>query len=228
MYNTDKSILMAYPANKTDKSFSAPESVTEIAQSAFANCHYLESVKLPNVKVINAYAFENCESLSSFDVSDKLEKLDADALYNCVALKSLRLPNSLQEIGSYAFGYYYNETADTENGEQDDILVEGFTLYADEDSEAYKYAQREGIKVVTGTTKVLGKNMSSSFVYTMIGIIGAALFGIIGVFTGKAVKKGKAKKDSAERKAKAAELRKKKAEEAANEEEGEDVEEDDE
>ena len=228
MYNSDKSVLMAYPANKTDKSFTAPESVTEIAQSAFANCHYLESVKLPNVKVINAYAFENCESLSSFEVSDKLEKLDSDAIYSCVALKSLRLPSSLSEIGDYAFGYYYKEAADTENGEPDDVLVEGFTLYADEGSEAYKYAQREGIKVVTGTTKVLGKNMSSGFVYTMAGIIGAALLGIIGVFTGKAVKKGKAKKESAERKAKAAERRRKKAEEAAGEEEGENVEEDDE
>ena len=227
MYNNDKTILMAYPANKADKSFSVPASVNEIAQSAFANCHYIESVKLPNVKVINAYAFENCESLSSFDVSDKLEKMGNDALYNCVALKSLRLPSSLNEIGDYAFGYYYKEDSDTENGESEDILVNGFTLYTEEGSEAYKYAQREGIKVVTGTTKVFGKNMSSGFVYTMIGIIGAALLGIIGVLTGKAVKKNKAKKDSAQRKAKAAELRKKKAEETADEEEDENIEEDD-
>ena len=61
----------------------------------------------------------------------------------------------------------------------------------------------------------------------MIGIIGAALLGIIGVFTGKAVKKSKAKKDSAQRKAKAAELRKKKTEETADEEEGKNIEEDD-
>ncbi|WP_295086270.1 leucine-rich repeat domain-containing protein [Ruminococcus sp.] len=227
MYNNDKTILMAYPANKADKSFSVPASVNEIAQSAFSNCHYIESVKLPNVKVINAYAFENCESLSSFDVSDKLEKMGNDALYNCVALKSLRLPSSLHEIGDYAFGYYYKEDSDTENGESEDILVNGFTLYTEEGSEAYKYAQREGIKVVTGTTKVFGKNMSSGFVYTMIGIIGAALLGIIGVLTGKAVKKNKAKKDSAQRKAKAAELRKKKAEETADEEEDENIEEDD-
>ena len=228
MYNKDKTVLVAYPAHKETKSFTVPASVTEIQQSAFANCHHLESVKLPNVKIINAYAFENCQSLTSFEVSDKLEKLDADALYDCTALKSLRLPESLKEIGSYAFGYYHNENADTENGESDDALVEGFTLYAVKDSEAYKYAKNEGIKVVTGTSKFFGKNVSSAFVYTFFGIIGAVVLGIIGVITGKAVKKSKAEKAAAERKTKSAELRKKKKEEAAAEEEEESIEEDDE
>lgn len=228
MYNKDKTVLAAYPAQKEGRSFTAPSSVTEVAQSAFANCHHLESVKLPNVRIINAYAFENCESLSYFDVSNKLEKLDSDALYCCTALKSLRLPESLTEIGSYAFGYYHDETADVENGEPDDVLVEGFTLYASKDSAAYKYAQNEGIKVVTGTTKFFGKSVSSGFVYTLAGILGAAVLGIIGVLTGKAVKKGKAEKAAAERKAKSAELRKKREEEAADEEEDESVEEDNE
>ena len=56
----------------------------------------------------------------------------------------------------------------------------------------------------------------------MAGILGAALLAVIGIFTGKAVKKGKAEKAAAERKAKSAELRRQRSEETAADENKED------
>ena len=215
MYTKDKTALVAYPANKSGSSFKAPSGVKEIRQSAFANNKNLESIKLPDVETVSAYAFEACEKLSHIEFSDKLISLGPDALYDCKALKSLRLPASLTDIGPCAFGYYHDESAEDQESSVSDALIDGFTLYAPENSAAYDYAKSAGINVVTGTSMVLGKNMSSSFVYTMAGILGAALLAVIGIFTGKAVKKSKAEKAAAERKAKSAELRRQRSEEAA-------------
>ncbi len=188
MYSSDKTVIAAYPAAKQGRSFTASPDVTEIKQSAFANSKYLESVKLPNVKIINPYAFESCLKLKSIDVSDSLRKLDTDALYDCKELKSLRLPKSLTEIGECAFGYCYHESADSENSDVADELVKGFTLYAPKDSEAYKFAKEAGIKVVTGTTKLFGKNISSAFVYSVLGLLIAALIAVVSAFVGKKIK----------------------------------------
>ena len=215
MYSKDKTALVAYPANKSGSSFKAPSGLKEIRQSAFANNKNLESVKLPDVETVSAYAFEACEKLSHIEFSDKLVSLGPDALYDCKALKSLRLPASLTDIGTCAFGYYHNDSAEDQESAASDALIDGFTLYAPENSAAYDYAKSAGINVVTGTSMVLGKNMSSPFVYTMAGILGAALLAVIGIFTGKAVKKSKAEKAAAERKAKSAELRRQRSEEEA-------------
>ena len=194
MYSKDKTVLAAYPACKTGKSFTAPSGVTEIKQSAFANNQYLESVKLPDVTVINSYAFEGCTKLTHIEISDSLKKLGFDAFYDCTALKSLRLPESLTEIGEFAFGYCYDDTADTENGASEDVLVDGFTLYAPKDSAAYKYAKNEGIKVVTGTKMIFGKNISAAFIYTLIGLVAAAILAFLGISAGKKMKNRPEKK----------------------------------
>lgn len=214
MYNSDKSKLVCYPAAKHEKSFTAPSGVKEVAQSAFANNKYLKSVKLADVETIGAYAFEGCEQLESADISDKLKSLGTDAFYDCLMLKSLRLPASLTDIGACAFGYYHSEdtSAQSDGATSSDAIVKGFTLYAPKDSAAYSFAKSAGIKVVTGTSKLFGKNVSSAFVYTMAGIIGAAILAIIGIFTGKAVKKSKAKKAAAQKKAELAERRRQQSE----------------
>lgn len=202
LYSKDKSKLIAYPANKAGESFKTPAEVKEICQSAFINNTNLKSVEMTNVEVINAYAFEDCSNLSSVTVPKCLRTMDADAFYGCTSLKSLRLYDTLTTIGQCAFGYYYNENADTENGEKEDALVEGFKLYAPKDSAAYKYAQNAGIEVITDTTEILGKNFDNRFLITICGIIAAVICTIFGFLLGKTIKKKKAEKALAERKAK--------------------------
>lgn len=213
LYNKDKTTLIAYPPAKTETEFIAPKGVKEIAQSAFIRAKNLQKVDISEADIINAYAFEECENLSEVKLSDTLTTLGADAFYNCTALKSLHLPETLVNIGTCAFGFYYDENADTENGEDTDKLVDGFKLYTVKDSVPYQYAVSAGIEVITGTTEVMGKNISTGFLYTVGGIVAAFILGIIGVFTGKKIKKSKAEKEAAEKREKAAERRKKRQEE---------------
>lgn len=215
LYNKDKSTLKAYPANKAEKSFKAPASVTTIAQSAFANAQNLETVELPNVKVIKSYAFEECSALKKVKLSKDLTEIGSDAFYDCMSLKSLRVPKSLTTIGTCAFGFYHNESASadtsaaTEEGaEATDLVVDGFKLYAPKDSTAYKFAKNSGIEVVANTIEIFGKNMDIRFLAVLGGIIAAAIIAVIGFATGKSIKKKKEEKALAERKAKSAERRK--------------------
>ena len=212
MYSKDKTKLLCYPANKPGKSFTAPDSVKEIGQSAFMDNRHLEKIKLKNVESIGAYGFEGCEKLSGIYISDKLTMLGSDAFYDCHMLKSLRLPGALTDIGACAFGYYHNEHADKEKGESSDALISGFTLYAPKNSTAYKFAKSAGIKVVSGTARLFGKNISSAFVYTMAVLLGAAVIAFIGAAAGKAAKKKKAEKEAAEKKAQLAERRRQQSE----------------
>jgi len=48
LYNKDKTILICYPAGKTDLSFLIPDSVTSIGSSAFRRCTSLTSVTIPD------------------------------------------------------------------------------------------------------------------------------------------------------------------------------------
>jgi len=66
LYNKDKTILIAYPAGKTDKTFTIPDSVTSIVHYAFRDCTSLTSVTIPNsVTIIYSGAFYGCTSLTS-------------------------------------------------------------------------------------------------------------------------------------------------------------------
>lgn len=58
LYTKDKTTLVAYPAGKTDETFTLPESVTAVAACAFAGNAKLTEVSLPaNVKTLGEGAF---------------------------------------------------------------------------------------------------------------------------------------------------------------------------
>ncbi len=212
LYNKDKTILLAYPPAKADKKFKAPSGVKEIAQSAFYNCKHLEEVDISGVTTINTYAFEGCTSLKKVKLSKELTSIGVDAFFDCTSLKQLRFYDKVDTIGDYAFGFYYNKDADTENGEETEVLVDGFRVYCSKDSDVYKYAQTMGIETVTGTIDLFGKNVDITFLWIMGGILVAAAAALIGVLTGKHIKKKKAEKEDEERKKAIEEKRTKKQE----------------
>ncbi len=193
LYSKDKSVLIAYPAAKPDKKFKAPSELREILQSAFSSCAYLEEADISTASVIGEYAFENCQALTRVKFAKDIEKIDAYAFYNCLSLMSVRLYNA-DEIGTAAIGFRY----DTANSA--DILLEGFKIYADDDSDGHRYSQICGIECVTDTIDVFGLNVVKGFAYTVIGALAAAVLAIIGIIIGKSVKKKKAIKEEAEHK----------------------------
>lgn len=75
--------------------------VTNIAAYAFYNCQSLSSISIPDsVKGIGTYAFENCFCLSSISIPKNLNlKIIGNyAFYTCYGLSSISIPNSVTSI----------------------------------------------------------------------------------------------------------------------------------
>lgn len=194
LYNKDKSVLLAYPASKSDKKFKVPDGVKEIGMSAFCNNLYLEEAELPDVEKIGAYAFEGSKSLKKAVLSENLKTVDIYAFADCSGLTGIRVYKSTDTIGDYAFGYKFDSAA-AESGEtasEDNMVtVDGFKIYADEGSTAYQYAKACGIEVVSGTVEIFGTNVVVGFLWAVAGIIAALIIGLTGFFVVKNVKKKK-------------------------------------
>lgn len=193
LYNKDKTVLIAYPVQKSDTEFKVPSSVTDIAISAFYYNAFLESADLSGVKNIGSCAFEGCVSLKSVIFSDDLDAVGNGVFIDNPLLMSVRLPSSLEIIGEYAFGYYYDASiADEEMLPYS--VVDGFKIYAEEDSLAWEYAQACGIEVVTNTVGIGKKNVDKNFLYVIGGSVGAVILAVAGVSIGKSIKRKKGRK----------------------------------
>ncbi len=192
LYNKDKSILIVYPASKSDKEFKIPSGVKEVSVSAFCDNKYLETVDLSGVEKIGAYAFEGSQSLKKAVLSDSLKNVDIYAFADCSAMNGIRVPESVETIGVYAFGYKTDESgnsADTDNM----TTVDGFKLYAEDGSEAYYYAKSCDIEVISGTVEIFGKNVVKGFLWATGGVLVALIAGLSGFAIFRKVKKKKGK-----------------------------------
>lgn len=231
LYNKDKSKLLAYPAMKLDKKFVIPESVKFIDKTAFCYNINIESVELTAVEEIGEYAFEGCSKLAEAKLPKTLKTVRKNAFLGCSAMKSIRVPATLELIEEYSFGFDYDaELAEDIQRNMDAYaqagmstvmpysVIEGFKMYVEEDTLAYQYARDNGIEAVINTVAIGKKNLTKEFVYVIFGGLGAIILIIIGIFTGKGLKKRKAAKETAERKAKAAaKIAEKKASETTEE-----------
>lgn len=194
LYSKDKSVLVAYPAAHPDKKYKAPSELREILQSACSYNTTLEEADISSVTKIGVSAFEGCSALKSVKFAKDIEIIEAYAFYNCTSLKSVRLYN-VAEIGSAAIGFRFNDESETDSSP---LLVEGFKIYADEDSDGHRYSQICGIECITDTMDIFGLNVVKGFAYTIAGLIAAAVLAVIGIITGKALKKKKALKADSE------------------------------
>lgn len=103
LFNKNKTELIKYPQNKTDKSYTVPDTVKKIDSKAFYNNHYLETVKIPSsVKEIEIYAFADCLSLNNIDLN-KIEKIGDYAFEKCNNLKTVTVPKAVSYIGENPF-----------------------------------------------------------------------------------------------------------------------------
>ena len=90
LYSKGKTKLIAYPAGKTNASFTIPYGVTNIGTSAFDGCQYLNSVVIPGgVRDIGFGAFQNCQNLSSITIPASVTSIEWVAFYNCKSLKDV-------------------------------------------------------------------------------------------------------------------------------------------
>ena len=104
LYSADMTTLIKYPASKTDKSYTVPDSVTEIEYQAFAGCKYLEKLTLSaNVSVIENRIFDNCQSLTELVIKEGTTTIGYAVLEGCTNLAKVSIPESVTAIEEYAF-----------------------------------------------------------------------------------------------------------------------------
>lgn len=86
LYNKDMTELILYPAAKTDKTFTVPDTVVKISDGAFYGAENLETVNMANVTEIGRRAFINCSKLVSVSMTSTVTSLGASAFRGCTAL----------------------------------------------------------------------------------------------------------------------------------------------
>jgi uncharacterized repeat protein (TIGR02543 family) len=94
-------------AGETITSVTIPAAVTEIGQSAFANCAYLRAVALPaGLTTLGAGVFSGCVRLTAVNIPNGVEVIPVSAFAGCFNLVNLQintLTTSLRTVGAYAF-----------------------------------------------------------------------------------------------------------------------------
>lgn len=87
LFNKDKTELVAYP-NAKSKTYSIPNSVTNIKYNTFYGCDNLTSVTIPNSVVsIGKYAFYGCNGLLSIEIPSSVTTIDPQSFKYCTHLK---------------------------------------------------------------------------------------------------------------------------------------------
>ena len=104
LFNKEKTELIKYPEGKSETSYTIPNSVTSIGESAFSDCYSLTSITLGNsVTSIGDWAFCVCTGLTSITIPDSVTSIGDRAFVDCRSLTSVTLGNSVTSIGGYAF-----------------------------------------------------------------------------------------------------------------------------
>ena len=81
--------IIAY-AEASGTTYTIPDSVTTISESAFYDCTSLTSVTIPDsVTTIGIYAFEGCEGLASVTIPDSVTTIGEEAFSYCDSLKAV-------------------------------------------------------------------------------------------------------------------------------------------
>ena len=131
LFNKNKSVIIAYPASSREVQYDIPDSVMSICEWAFSECKKLNRITIPDsVYDIGEGAFCNCSLLDEVEIPDSVVKIDDCAFRGCTNLEKVIIPDSVKELGWGLF----------------DGCEEKVTVYCDENTAAYEYCVRNGIK----------------------------------------------------------------------------------
>ena len=109
LYNADGTTLLQYAIGKQEESFTVPDGVTTIGNSAFKHALNLKSVTVSNtVTLIDRSAFVGCSNLTNVNFGYGVKTVSDYAFYGCLSLKRIELPYSVRTIGEHAFGLCYS------------------------------------------------------------------------------------------------------------------------
>ena len=104
IYTKDKTKLIFALPSAVSGEFTIPDSVTEIGESAFANCHALSAVTIgARVTKIGAKAFFGCGKLTRITIPDNVTEIDEEAFVMCFELSKVTIGARITKIGNGAF-----------------------------------------------------------------------------------------------------------------------------
>ena len=104
LFDKEKSSLYTYPAASTRTAYTVPESVKEIANSAFAHNQHLVSVTMPDeVTRLGFSVFDGCTNLEEVRLSSNLTALPGSLFSQCEHLKSVTIPQGVTNLGLGVF-----------------------------------------------------------------------------------------------------------------------------
>lgn len=107
LYTKQLTEIIFYSSGRQDKSYTLPETLEKVGNSAFQGNPYLESITLgKNITEIGSYAFDSCVKL--FNVNFEAERtkelaIGAGAFRECTDLETIALPDQVKKIEAYTF-----------------------------------------------------------------------------------------------------------------------------
>ena len=104
-YSKDWKRLLEAPRKMSLRGkYSIRKGVKVIGDGAFASCHSLTSINIPNsVTTIGNSTFDWCESLTNINIPNSVTTIGEHAFSDCDSLTSINIPNSVTTIGDSAF-----------------------------------------------------------------------------------------------------------------------------
>jgi hypothetical protein len=103
LFNKDKTTLLMYPSGK-GTSYSIPNKVANIGDSAFLGRSSLASVTIPDsVASIGDNAFSGCTGLTNLTIPDSVASIGDNVFSGCTGLTSITISTSVTSIGERSF-----------------------------------------------------------------------------------------------------------------------------
>ena len=188
LYNKDQTMLICYPAGKSDTFFVVPDSVTSINSYAFYWNNYIVNLTVPgSVKNIGEDAFTGCKKMTSITLSEGIVSIGDTAFYQCNSLTSIQLPASLISLGDDMFESCSElTTIDVANDSTAFCSLDGVLFSADKTkviafppaSPMAAYVIPEGVTTIGKYAFLFNKNLVSvTFPSTLLTIESSAFNG---------------------------------------------------
>lgn len=126
LFNKDQTVLLKYPAGKTDTEYTIDPNITSIGADSFRDCQNITEISFPenaaeigsaafrnsalkrvnigeNIKTIGIYAFADCTALNEAVLSAGADNISAGMFYGCSSLTEITLPDNIIKINERAF-----------------------------------------------------------------------------------------------------------------------------